>query len=104
MFINRIFMAILCSIMISHLHAAAGGNSGNNGWGGGNKIDLCHVPPGNPSNARTLNVSVNALNGHFDNNGRLHNKDYLGSCGTLSCTPLLGQQKSLPKNIFSVYN
>jgi hypothetical protein len=46
----------------------------------GNKVTICHVPPGNPGNPQTLHVSENALRGHFDNNGKLHHGDYLGAC------------------------
>lgn len=44
------------------------------------KVRICHVPPGNPGNAQSLTVSVNALNGHFNNN-QLHDDDYFGTCG-----------------------
>lgn len=29
------------------------------------KIEICHVPPGNPESAHTLNISVNALRSHL---------------------------------------
>lgn len=45
-----------------------------NGNGNGKKVTICHVPPGNPSNAHTINVSVNALDAHLDHG------DLLGSC------------------------
>jgi hypothetical protein len=40
------------------------------------RITICHVPPGNPANAHTLNVSVNGWNGH-----QRHKGDYAGPCG-----------------------
>jgi prepilin-type N-terminal cleavage/methylation domain-containing protein len=44
------------------------------------KVDICHVPPGNPENTNTLNVSVNAVKAH------LSHGDWLGECD--SCDPL----------------
>ena len=38
------------------------------------KIEICHIPPGNPENAHTLNISVNALRAH------LAHDDYLEEC------------------------
>lgn len=40
----------------------------------GNKIQICHVPPGNPANAHTICVSPNAVAAH------LAHGDYLGPC------------------------
>jgi hypothetical protein len=39
------------------------------------KVDVCHIPPGNPENAHTINVSVNAVPAH------LAHGDTLGECG-----------------------
>jgi len=30
------------------------------------KVDVCHVPPGNPDNAHSISVSVNAVQAHLD--------------------------------------
>jgi hypothetical protein len=38
------------------------------------KVDVCHIPPGNPANAHTINVSVNAVPAH------LAHGDFLGTC------------------------
>jgi hypothetical protein len=38
------------------------------------KVDVCHIPPGNPDNAHTINVSVNAVPAH------LAHGDSLGAC------------------------
>ena len=48
----------------------------SNGQGNGNAqtIEICHIPTGNPENAHTINVSVNALDAH------LAHGDYLGPC------------------------
>jgi hypothetical protein len=39
-----------------------------NGYAAGKsagKVDICHIPPGNPSNARTINVSKSAVPAHM---------------------------------------
>jgi len=38
------------------------------------KIEICHVPPGNPDNAHTLSISVNAMRAH------LAHGDYIDEC------------------------
>jgi len=40
------------------------------------KVQLCHVPPGNPANAHEISVSPNAVDGHLLN----HTGDALGPC------------------------
>lgn len=45
---------------------------GNNG----NKVLVCHVPPGNPENAHTICVSPNAVPAHLGN----HEGDHCGEC------------------------
>ena len=50
------------------------------GWKcGNNKVKVCHIPPGNPQNAKTLCVSCNALAAHIAHG------DYLGPCSNASC-------------------
>lgn len=39
------------------------------------KVTICHVPPGNPENAHTITISINAVQTHLD-----HHDDYLGGC------------------------
>ena len=39
------------------------------------KVDICHIPPGNPANAHVINVSVHAVPAH------LAHGDNLGDCG-----------------------
>lgn len=41
---------------------------------GDGKILICHIPPGNPGNAKTIKISVNALPAH------LAHGDYCGPC------------------------
>jgi len=38
------------------------------------KIEICHVPPGNPDNVHTLSISVNAMKAH------LAHGDYIDEC------------------------
>jgi hypothetical protein len=40
------------------------------------KIQICHIPPGNPANQHTIYVSCNALPAHQNNHG-----DQIGDCG-----------------------
>jgi hypothetical protein len=40
------------------------------------KVFICHVPPGNPGNAHTLSISINAVPSHLG----LHAGDRLGRC------------------------
>ena len=51
-------------------------NSADAGSGsqGGDKQAVCHVPPGNPDNAHTIVISVNAVQTHLDHG------DSLGPC------------------------
>lgn len=43
-------------------------------WHQSGKVTICHIPPGNPSNSHTIEVSENALQAHLDHG------DYVGSC------------------------
>jgi hypothetical protein len=52
-------------------------------WAGADKVQVCHIPPGNPDNFHTISVSQNALQAHLDH-GDLSGPCYL-SCTTL-CT------------------
>ncbi len=48
---------------------------------GNNKVLVCHVPQGNPSNAHNICISKNAVE------NRLLRGDYLGNCHEVECTP-----------------
>lgn len=39
------------------------------------KVDICHIPPGNPANAHIINVSVNAVPAHLAHGDRLFTCD-----------------------------
>lgn len=43
-----------------------------------NKIIICHIPPGNPENAHSIEVSINATNAHL--NGNNGHRDFIGDC------------------------
>lgn len=43
---------------------------------GGEKVTLCHVPPGNPANPQTLVIAPSAVPAHLKN----HAGDHLGQC------------------------
>ena len=38
------------------------------------KVEICHIPPGNPDNAHTITINSSALNAH------LAHGDYEGAC------------------------
>ncbi len=42
------------------------------------KVELCHVPPGDPGNAHTILVSEKAAQSHLNN----HAGDHLGPCAS----------------------
>ena len=52
---------------------ACSGNDGNK------KVKVCHVPPGNPSNAHTIEIGMSAVDTHLRNHA-----DYLGECSPTS--------------------
>lgn len=55
---------------------------------GNNKVLVCHVPQGNPSNAHNICINKNAVENH------LAHGDYLGNCHEVVCSP--GAFSSLP--------
>ncbi len=63
------------SVTVNYLNVVAA--CGSNGQP---KVQICHVPPGNPGNANTLCVSPNAVPAHLGV-GIGHGGDYLGPCG-----------------------
>lgn len=56
------------------------GNTDDSIWysDNGNKVTICHIPPGNPDNAHPITISVNALDAH------LAHGDTIGDCDALS--------------------
>jgi len=43
------------------------------------KVEICHIPPGNPSNLHTITISEHALQAH------LAHGDFLGGCSAAPC-------------------
>ena len=39
------------------------------------KVDVCHIPPGNPDNAHLINVSWNAVPAHLAHGDQLYTCD-----------------------------
>ncbi len=66
---KRKYAAVVLVIVLASLGAVASVAVGND------KVDICHIPPGNPANAHVINVSVNAIPAH------LAHGDNLGQCG-----------------------
>lgn len=66
---RKLTFAILAAVLAVLGTAAAFADSDG-------KVDICHIPPGNPDNAHTINVSVNAIPAH------LAHGDTLGECGS----------------------
>jgi len=46
----------------------------NDAYAQGNKVSMCHFPPGNPDNAQTISVSENAVGAHLEHG------DFIGTC------------------------
>jgi len=51
------------------------GDRGRNRGNGGDKITICHIPPGNPSNRHTITVGESAWASHSAHG------DHRGACG-----------------------
>ncbi len=49
-------LTLVSLLLVSGTVAAQGKNE---------KVTICHIPPGNPANAHTITVSVNALDAHL---------------------------------------
>ena len=56
--------AFLFAVMISLVFAGYLNATPGNG-GGADKVEVCHLPPGNPANYKTIKVSVNAVPDHL---------------------------------------
>jgi hypothetical protein len=66
--------------------SSGGSGGGTGGTGGDNghpkKVTICHIPPGNPSNAHTITISERAVDAHIKHHG-----DYYGECKQDTTTP-----------------
>ena len=52
----------------------------------GEKIVICHTPPGNPDNAHPIEISINALHAH------LAHGDSVGDCSSNTDIPETGDE------------
>jgi hypothetical protein len=66
---KKLVLAALATLAVVAISGATMGYAASQG-----KVDICHIPPGNPENAHTINVSVNAIQAHLDHG------DFIGSC------------------------
>ncbi|MDH3248666.1 MAG: PKD domain-containing protein [Acidimicrobiia bacterium] len=53
---SSVSLLVVLALMVPALAAAAGPKE---------KVDVCHIPPGNPGNAHTITVNGNALKAHL---------------------------------------
>lgn len=60
-------VALISTAMTLTVSAAPGGGCDEND--AGEKVTICHVPPGNPANAHTITISVCALPAHIGEPG-----------------------------------
>lgn len=70
---KKVIFFMHCCIGIALLHAPGA-------MGQGVKVDVCHVPPGNPENAHTITINENAVDVHLDHG------DHLGACDSTQKT------------------
>jgi hypothetical protein len=67
--------------------AALRAKGSDSAQGASAKVEVCHIPPGNPANAHTITVGAPAVSAHLDHG------DVLGACkdtvppGCDDCTP-----------------
>jgi hypothetical protein len=69
-----------CNVTVCVMDVRASGDDDDDNekdHGPGQKVYLCHYPPGNPNNPQTIIISVNAVPFHLNN----HPGDHLGKCG-----------------------
>lgn len=68
--------------------------------GNGNRVYVCHLPPGNLANKQTICISPNAVGNHINNHG-----DYIGICDQISCNGNLriGEVPSINNNSIKIY-
>ena len=74
------YCIVLCACLGVGSHAAVFA-----GPGGGGNITICHHPPGNPDNAHTITIPVNALPAH------LAHGDALNECPEPVCADVTSQ-------------
>ncbi len=50
-------------------------------------VQICHRPPGNPENSKTLDLPLQATVAHLNHGGEHEDKDYIGPCDASSGGP-----------------
>jgi len=75
-----VLFCCLCTLLLAAVPAMAKGKPAGKKGGGKDKVCLCHIPPGNPSNAHQICVGAPAVNAH------LGHGDVLGECPTTNPT------------------
>ncbi len=65
---------VLSLLFLMAIFAASAALAG----GGQTKVDVCHIPPGNPANWHTITVGQPAVNAHVTNHG-----DMIGTCDAI---------------------
>lgn len=78
---NEYGCTVSCTITICVFDVRDYGKNGK----GAPKIEVCHIPPGNPGNAHTVLVNANSVATH------LAHGCSLGACGTTNCSQLPGR-------------
>ena len=71
-----VLFCCLCTLLLAAVPAMA---KAKQKGGGKDKVCLCHIPPGNPSNAHQICVGAPAVNAH------LGHGDTLGECPSRTC-------------------
>jgi hypothetical protein len=79
--IRRIFLVVLFWTGIAGLHAPGA-------LAAGAKVDVCHIPPGNPENPHTITISENAVDTHLEHG------DHLGPCDPIRTGEAGGTSRS----------
>ena len=72
---TQIFRLVVRSVLVVAVLAALVGVEAP-AQAQGEKITICHIPPGNPENAHLITISINALQTHLEQHG-----DQIGDCG-----------------------
>jgi hypothetical protein len=70
----------MSKVMVSLILVAVALALANPVMAGGNKVDVCHIPPGNPENVHTITISDKALDAHIAHG------DIVGSCNANCAT------------------
>lgn len=82
------FLNSSCSLSIT-INVLQLSNAICTGNGNSAKFNVCHIPPGSPSNPQNICISQNALSAHLLGGNQGHSNCYLGPCtpNTVSTAP-----------------